>query len=135
MAEKKPDARRSFDKLLRFLCVGGIGFCVDAAVLVLLTRAGLSAYLARMISLACSISLTWILNRHFSFGVSSYHAAFEYGRYAIVAMVAAAVNYGVYALCLTQTTPLVAMVAGSAAAILLTFTGYDRWVFVRRAKH
>jgi putative flippase GtrA len=134
MADNNPAQRSSLEKALRFLCVGGIGFCLDAAVLVLLTRAGLSAYVARLISLACSISLTWILNRHFSFGESSYHAAFEYGRYAIVAMLAAAVNYGVYALCLTQTTPLVAMVAGSAAAILLTFTGYDRWVFVRRAK-
>jgi putative flippase GtrA len=132
MTDTRTGKHSSFEKALRFLCVGGIGFCLDAAMLVLLTRAGLSAHLARLVSLSCSISLTWVLNRHFSFGVSSFHAAFEYGRYAIVALVAAAVNYGVYALCLTQMTPLVAMVAGSAAAIALTFTGYDRWVFVRR---
>ncbi len=124
---------RSFrQKALRFLGVGGLGFCIDAGTLLLLTRLGLSPYIARAVSLSCSITLTWILNRHFSFGASARSAASEYGRYAVVALIAATVNYAVYAACVGSMSPLLALVAGSAVAILLTFTGYDRWVFVRK---
>jgi putative flippase GtrA len=122
-------ARPHPQKALRFLLVGGTGFCVDLAVLVILTHAGMSAWGARAASLACSITLTWVLNRRFSFGASGFSAAGEYGRYGVVALIAAAVNYGAYALCLAFVAPPLAMLAGSAMAILLTFTGYDRWVF------
>ncbi len=120
-------------RALRFLGVGGIGFSVDAAVLMWLVHLGLSAYLSRALSLCASITLTWILNRHFSFGASGDRPTVEYGRYAAVALCAAAVNYGVYTSLVQHMAPVLAMVAGSAAAILLTYTGYDRWAFARRA--
>jgi putative flippase GtrA len=126
------DVQRSQrQKLLRFLAVGGAGFCLDLGILLLLTQADFSAYGARAFSLSCSITCTWLLNRQFSFGASGDHKLVEYGRYGLVALIAAAVNYGVYALFLLITAPIIAMMAGSAAAILLTFTGYDRWVFAR----
>lgn len=126
------DERSFRAKALRFLGVGGLGFCVDAGLLLLLTGAGTSPYGARALSLACSITLTWILNRRFSFAVRAQASVLEYGRYVLVALTAAGVNYGIYALCIFYLSPLLAMVAGSAAAMALTFTGYDRWVFGTR---
>ncbi len=124
--------RSRYRKALRFLGVGGFGFSVDAAVLMWLVHLGLSAYLSRALSLCASITLTWILNRHFSFGASGDRPTVEYCRYAAVALCAAAVNYGVYASLVQHMAPVLAMLAGSAAAILLTFSGYDHWVFARR---
>jgi putative flippase GtrA len=127
-------ARSQTQKGIRFLAVGGLGFCVDLGVLLVLVYAGMSGYLARIVSLACSITLTWMLNRHISFGRSADTPVIEYVRYAVVALGAAAVNYAVYAACLTIAPAGSAMIAGSAVAMLLTFTGYDRWVFAARPR-
>jgi putative flippase GtrA len=119
-------------KAMRFLAVGGTGFCVDAGLLYLLVANDVSSYRARALSLFASITLTWLLNRRFSFGPSEKSRKSEYGRYGVVALIAASVNYAVYAYCAPLMTPLPAMVAGSVAAICLTFTGYDRWVFAQK---
>jgi putative flippase GtrA len=122
-------SRTQQQKAIRFLAVGGVGFCVDLCVLMLLTRAGFTAHAARAVSLGCSITLTWLLNRQISFGPSTVRPFIEYSRYGLVALVAAGVNYSVYVVCLRFTSPALAMILGSAVAVALTFTGYDRWVF------
>jgi putative flippase GtrA len=116
-------SRTQQQKAIRFLAVGGVGFCVDLCVLMLLTHA------ARAVSLGCSITLTWLLNRQISFGPSTARPFIEYSRYGVVALIAAGVNYSVYVVCLRFASPAVAMILGSAVAVALTFTGYDRWVF------
>jgi putative flippase GtrA len=116
-------------KFSGFVFVGATGFCIDAILLHLLIELGISQYSARFLSIACAMTVTWILNRQFSFGKSEQRAAREYLRYALVALIAATINYGVYATLVASLTPFSAMVAGSIVAMSLSFVGYDRWVF------
>jgi putative flippase GtrA len=112
-----------------FVVVGATGFSIDAVLLHWLLDMGTSQYLARIFSIACAMTVTWLLNRQFSFGKSAQGPAAEFARYAFVAFVAAAVNYGVYAALVGSISPFLAMVAGSVVAMSLSFLGYDRWVF------
>ncbi len=120
----------------RFLLVGGTGFLADAGVLTLLLAAfpELGPFGARLISISLAMLLTWGLNRSFSFGPSSRGLAAEGARYGGVSMAASLLNYAAYSaalLLLPGLPPLLALAAGSAAAISFSFTGYSRLVFDR----
>jgi putative flippase GtrA len=119
-------------KSFGFIVVGATGFCIDAFILHWLIHAGISPYAARLASIACAMTVTWLLNRNFSFGKSKQHLANEYLSYAFVAFTAAALNYSVYASLVGNLTPFAAMVAGSAVAMTISFVGYDRLVFVKK---
>jgi putative flippase GtrA len=82
--------------LARFLGVGVGGLSVDIAVLWLLEQAGIGHALARFGSLSLATLVTWALNRQFTFGESGRGARSEFGRYAVVALVAQSVNYLVF---------------------------------------
>jgi putative flippase GtrA len=118
-------------KTIGFLIVGSLGFLTDLLVLLALMFVGVAPVIARLLSISVAMTLTWALNRSFSFGASTRSAAQEYGRYAVIALIAAGVNYGVYLIGLQYVTPTYAMIAGSAVAMTLSFTGYDRWVFTK----
>jgi putative flippase GtrA len=122
-------------KPLSFLLVGGIGFVVDAAVLMFLLHATpLDPFSARLVSVAAALSATWILNRHITFGPSGRAVIIEGARYGGVGAGTSLVNYAVYsALLLTfpGTEPLIALVLASATAMALSYLGYSRLVFDR----
>lgn len=118
----------------RFLLVGGTGFLADAGVLTLLLAAfpELDPFGARLISISLAMLLTWGLNRSFSFRPSSRGLAAEGARYGSVSIAASLLNYAAYsAALLPSLPPLLALAAGSAAAISFSFTGYSRLVFDR----
>jgi putative flippase GtrA len=117
------------NKIMRFLCVGGLGFCVDAAVLGALMFVGLPATLARIASIACAMTTTYLLNRHFSFKTEQKKSSTEYIRYILVSVASASINYGVYAACLGILPPHAALCVGVACGMLLNFCGYNFWVF------
>jgi putative flippase GtrA len=54
-------------KFLSFLAVGTGGFVVDAAILTLLLKAGWSVVPARAVSFLVAVSVTWLLNRSWTF--------------------------------------------------------------------
>jgi putative flippase GtrA len=116
-------------KIIRYLCVGGFGFCVDALVLSLLMTAGVSSSGARIISLLCAMTLTWLLNRRFGFRMTTQKSPTEYLRYALVSLLSAGLNYGIYFICLGFMIPLGALCVGTASAMVLNFCGYNFWVF------
>lgn len=122
-------------KPLSFLLVGGIGFVIDAAVLVLLLHVTpLDPFSARLVSVAVALSATWMLNRHITFGPSERALVVEGARYGGVGTATSLVNYTAYsALLLTfpGMEPLIALILASGAAMVLSYLGYSRLVFDR----
>ena len=117
-----------FRQLFLFALVGAIGFVVDAGVLYAGLYAGLGYYGGRVLSYLCAASVTWALNRRWTFktGASADHKK-EWGRFVLFNLGGFAVNYGTYVACLaalpvTQQYPVLAVGAGSAAGLLVNFT-------------
>lgn len=123
------------NRFLRFAAIGGIGFVVDAVVLVAaLTWTPLGPLSARIVSIAVALATTWMLNRTITFGPSSRPVAVEGARYGGIGVASAAVNYGAYSLLILAAPSLpvvVALAIASAIAMGFSFIGYSRLVFDR----
>ncbi len=122
-------------RVAKFVVVGGIGFLADAGVLLLLLRfTALDPFTARLLAIAVALQVTWLLNRTFTFGRSTSRVAIEGMRYNGVGIATSIFNYLVYSglLVFFSAMPtLGALVIASAAATLLSYTGYARLVFGR----
>ena len=123
--------------LLRFLTVGVGGLSVDIAILWLCERAGVGHIVARAISLSVATLATWALNRQFTFGDSGRRARHEFGRYALVALVAQSVNFAVF-VALTAIWPSmnhsIAAVIGAVVATGFSYTGQRFFTFAPAPK-
>ena len=126
-------------RLLRFALVGSIGFAVDATVLQLLVIGGCDAYLGRLASYLCAATVTWALNRRFTFPMPwgrPLHR--EWTRYVAINGIGAAINYAVYAACLltlevARAHLALAVAAGSLASLGFNFSACNRWLAADRA--
>lgn len=122
-------------RLFRFAVVGGIGFLTDAAILALLLAVTpLGAFVSRLISIACGLTVTWLCNRSLTFGPSTRAIAAEGARYGGVGAATSLVNYLVYCgllLALPELPVPVALVVASLVAMMLSYFGYSRFVFDR----
>lgn len=123
-------------RIASFGFVGAIGFAVDAAMLALILAVlRLDPFLARLASMTVALTVTWRLNRTLTFGASDRPVAVEGARYGGIGAASGLVNYLVYSallLVLPALHPLLALVAGSAAAMVFSYLGYSRLVFDRR---
>jgi putative flippase GtrA len=120
---------------LRFLGVGGLGLVTDLAIFTIAVDHGLHPLVARLVSLAVATLLTWRLNRALTFDRSGRRPADEAMRYAAVAASAQAVSYGVFAvLVVTVLTamPQLAVIAGSAAGAVVSYSGQKLFAFQPR---
>lgn len=120
----------------RFAFVGGIGFLVDAGLMsALLYGLGVDVVYARLLSFACALTTTWLLNREFTFRhAKSPDRLREWLRYAAVAMTAGAVNLAVFftlarAASPPLSLPLVALVIATLVALSVNYFGSRAWVF------
>jgi putative flippase GtrA len=98
-------------QFLRFFIVGGIGFVVDAGVLMGLVRGlALDPYSARVASFLAASSTTWYLNRIFTFRSDAHHhpVARQWATFVLVSVGGALINYGIYVATL-QLWPLARM--------------------------
>ena len=122
-------------RLSRFLFAGAVGFVADAAMLATLLHLwSMNPFLARLLSIAFALTVTWLINRSMTFGPSGRHVAAEGARYGGVGIGTSLVNYAVYSALLAAVPalpPLAALVAGSAVAMALSYIGYSRLVFDR----
>ena len=122
-------------ELFVFGIVGVIGFVVDAGVLYL-CKSALGLYLGRLVSFACAVFATWLLNRQFTFkhresGVSLVR---EFGRYFVSMLGGGAVNYATYAALVYFVTsvamqPVWGVAAGSLAGMMVNFLLAKFFVF------
>lgn len=134
----KPSIRPSRE-VLRFAWVGAIGFLVDATVLTQLIKGyGWDLYSARLISFGSAVSVTWYLNRRWTFiGHATANRKTEYTRYFAVQTIGALLNFGIYAACVAvnQTLadyPVVPLAVGATVAMVFNFLASKRFVFTRR---
>ena len=120
-------------RLAWFAVAGGAGFLADAGMLALLLAVTpLGPFTAWIIAIAFALMITWIINRSRTFGRSRHSLVHEGARYGGVGLVSALVNYGIYAgmlLVVPAMPPLIAVAIASACAMVLSWTGYSRFVF------
>ena len=121
-------------QFVRFLAVGTLGFIADAGTLLLLVTLGGDPYVMRLVSFAVAVSVTWWCNRNWTFRRATGPCRGQYLRYFGVQSAGAVVNYAVYAGVLAIVGPtalhaVLALAAGSIAAMALNFVGAKRLVF------
>ena len=103
-----PGPRAVLRQMWRFGVVGGIGFVVDSAVLMAAIALGAGPYGGRVLSYLAAATTTWALNRAWTFrGRGAGPAHRQWARFLLVNLVGFALNYGTYALLLSN-MPLVA---------------------------
>jgi putative flippase GtrA len=128
--------REAYGQFLRFGMVGTLGFIVDAGTLQLLVSfKDLNPYEGRIVSYLIAATITWSLNRRFTFPrhdhVKAHH---QWLHYLLVNGVGASLNYGIYSLLVYLSTfayhhLYLAVLAGAMAGIFFNFNLSRRWVF------
>ena len=121
----------------RFCAVGGLGFAVDAGLLVLLTAGfGVGPISARVVSGSAAIVCTWAVHRTYTFRSNEADKLAELRRFATVTGAVAAINFAIYWIVLAlvpATPPLLALAVASAIALGLNYLGSRVYAFRRPA--
>ncbi|MGK9452950.1 GtrA family protein [Acidithiobacillus caldus] len=127
---------KQLHQLLRFGISGVAGFLVDASFVALGTQIiGIGPFLSQVISFGAAVTVTWLINRHWTFAE---HASDkwmrEFGRYIAANSIGAVANNSVYTiLVLTAATfskdPVLAVAAGSVAGMVFNYSSSVFLVF------
>ncbi len=132
-AAPSPSAHLSPARHYGGFVLGGLcALTTDAAVLSLLTYAGLPPLLARLPAIAVAMVVSWLVNRRVTFDMRTPPRLAEFGRFAAVSWTAQAVNYTVFAAVLLAhpaTPPVVALVLASLVAMFVSYFGFKYGVF------
>ena len=99
---------------VRYCFVGGLGFLVDGGVLYGLVSFTLDPFISRGISFPIAVTVTWYLNRNWTFMDSSKERSTrQYTFYFVIQVIAALVNLVVYGVALSHmtVTPETALIA------------------------
>lgn len=125
--------------LLRFGVVGATGFAVDAGAMQLLASlAGLSPLAARAVSFPLALTVTWALNRAWTFETGrSRSPAAQYPRYVAVQVAGFLLNYAVFAALVLMhgnatgagLFALLALAVGALVSLTATYTLSHKLVF------
>ncbi len=119
-------------RLVRFACVGGLGFVVDTGITLLLIQKNIDPYTARVFAIIFAMITTWRLNRALTFGASGTSQSSEGARYFVVATAAATLSYSIYATLLVLISgfpPALAIVIAVGTTTAVSFLGYSRFAF------
>ena len=115
------------NQFLRFCVAGTAGFVIDAGILqMLVVGAQANPYAARVASFLAAASVTWLINRRYTFAVNHKPTHAEWRRYVGFMLVGALVNYGVFSICiafwaLARTQPWLGVAFGSVTGLGLNF--------------
>jgi len=119
---------RALQSFLSFGVVGAIGFLVDATVLYL-SMGYLGPFYGRCVSLFCSMTTTWLINRNITFVDSRRHYTkwVEGAIYMAIMLVGASINFLIYAWLvlsneLAQSYPIFGIAVGSGIALVWNFS-------------
>ena len=124
--------RTSLSQFGRFAIVGGLGFVIDSCFTLALIHRGIDPYTARILSIALAMMVTWRLNRALTFETRGSDQASEGIRYFTVAIIAAVLNYAIYAgllISIPALPPLLAIIIAIGSVTMLSFVGYRHLVF------
>jgi putative flippase GtrA len=121
-------------QFLAFGVVGTLGFLVDAGVLTLvLAVSDLGYYWGRLLSFLAAATVTWALNRRYTFGTAEKSRRLaQWARFLLVNSGGGLVNYATYAAliaasALVRDWPVLGVAAGSIAGLLVNFT-FSKWL-------
>lgn len=135
MMSHLPAWTRSAD-LRRFILVGTLGFCIDGGILQLLSAgAGWTPLAARSIAFPVAVTVTWWVNRVWSFQSGRARSAGrQYAAYLLVQSLGLAINFTAFVLLIEtsawlQSWPIVALAIGSVLAMTATYLLSRRFVF------
>jgi putative flippase GtrA len=131
------DFRTTLKQFISFGVIGVVGFVVDAGVLTMLLHvASAGFYVGRLVSFLCAVTVTWFLNRTFTFraaagALRSHH---EWVRFLGANSLGGGVNLGVYSLLVAKVSvfaahPVLAVGAGSLSGLLVNFSVTKAYVF------
>lgn len=127
-------------RFIKFGIAGGAGFIVEGAVLTLLvTVLGFSPYWMRAVSFSAAVTTTYLINRRLAFadraGGRTVMDFFVYVASQLGGLVVNLVVYGliVHQLPLAARWPVIALVFGVAAGLVVNYT-LARFVVFRRSK-
>ena len=118
-----------------FLLAGAAGFAIDAGLTAALVGFGVAPILARLPAILAALFVTWRLNRSIAFTPAADGPLAEFGRYLIVSAGGAGLNLLVYMLIVAAApasgapVAAIAVICGSAAAMLFNFLGYRNFAF------
>jgi putative flippase GtrA len=128
-------------QLSLFFLAGVVGFAVDSGLLSLEVHLlHMDVYLARVISFAAAVTVTWLLNRRLAFRSARSPRegrGREYGRYLAVQIVGSLVNLAVFsalvaAFRLLHSLPIVPLAIGALFGLVVNYVGSRYWVFRER---
>jgi putative flippase GtrA len=122
------------------MVVGGIGFCVDGGLLLILNSLfQMDPLLARTIGFPTAVTVTWILNRNWTFSETAKAISHKrYWLYLSVQAIGAALNFGVFAslvlvAAIFEHYPILALAIGAAVSLVFTFTVSKHSIFAPKA--
>jgi putative flippase GtrA len=135
-------ARRLVEVLprpVRFIIVGCTGLVVDLTLFTAIVAYAHHPLVVRLITLTISTTVTWRLNRAFTFTRSNRAQHDEAMRYAIVTALAQGTSYAVFAalvLTVSARLPQAALMAGALVAAFVSYNGHRLFAFApRRPPH
>ena len=123
-------ARRLVEVLprpVRFIIVGCTGLVVDLALFTTIVAFAHHPLIVRLFTLAISTTVTWRLNRAFTFTRSNRPQHDEAIRYATVTVLAQGTSYAVFAtlvLTVSARLPQAALMAGALVAAFVSYNGH-----------
>ena len=128
-------------QIARYLIVGAIGFSVDGGILYALMVDGWSPFYARGISFPIAATVTYLLNRVWTFSVQKEipKTVGEYSAYIVIQIVGALTNFLVYSAILlfiarTEINALLALAVGAVFGLVVNFFG-SRYLFNRSKRN
>ena len=92
-------------KFFKFAIIGTIGFVVDATILLIFVNIlNIEIYISRIASFCCAVLITWLLNRKFTFDLSSINMkkSKEYIYYFIIQFIGVLINYTIFIILINQ---------------------------------
>ncbi len=130
--------QRADAEFVRFVVVGGFGFCMDAGLLQVFLRLGLGYYTGRIPSFLIACAATWVLNRVWTFRAGRQAGKVRQAAlYLGVQCVGWATNLLIYGLCLLlfpqlKALILVPLALGAAGGMVVNFLGSKHLAFRAR---
>ncbi|MEJ0063251.1 MAG: GtrA family protein [Alphaproteobacteria bacterium] len=126
----------SLRQFFSFALVGVVGLIADAGVLSLMTRAvGLDPFSGRIVSFLAAVTVTWALNRHFTFrGLGKGSLIRQWTKFCLANLSGFAANFATYTACvafipLCHAIPELALIPASLVGLIFNYTASKHLVF------
>lgn len=129
---------RGLYRIIRFGLVGTVGFVADSLVLKGLQLLGVNLYLGQIIAYLAAATVTWIMNRRFTFRATKRSSLGEWLRYLGANALGGVLNYAAFAVCigvsvLFREHPYLAVALGSLLGMVVNYTLSLLFVFRHRS--